>query len=203
MSFPRTNHRNWDEFRWEQEIRRDERRINCFFRLLPSCLDLPGEEEMISNSIASHTDLLPDPSIAQGSLPPWSYLAVSDNSDAAPFPSEGRRPGEYIIESLDKLASQWNIHCAITPQIHYAALTVNCAYAKLLARCADFFDTPEEDAALRKCLGKRTLNDLQELHKILDLLAHTAPAEAVFAGFQQKRLLGLREALTDIVTAYK
>ena len=203
MSAPRTNHRNWDEFRWEQEIRRDERRINCFFRLLPSCLDLPGEEEMISNSIASHADLLPDPSIAQGSLPPWSYLAVSENSDGVPFTPEGRRPGEYIIESLDKLASQWNLHCAMTPQIHYAALTVSCAYAKLLARCADFFDTPEEDAALRICLGKRTLNDLQELHKILDLLAHTDPAEAVFAGFQQKRLLGLREALTDIVTAYK
>ena len=91
----------------------------------------------------------------------------------------------------------------MTPQIHYAALTVSCAYAKLLARCADFFDTPEEDAALRKCLGKRSLNDLLELHKILDLLAHTDPAEAVFAGFQQKRLLGLREALTGIVTAYK
>jgi hypothetical protein len=203
MSFPRTNHRNWDEFRWEQEIRRDERRINCFFRLLPSCLDLPGEEEMISNSIASQADLLPDPSIAQGSLPPWSYLAVGEINEPSPLPAEGRRPGEYIIESLDKLASQWNCHCAMRPQIHYAALTICCAYAKLLARCADFFDTPEEDAALRKCLGKRTLNDLQELHKILELLADSAPSEASFAGFQQKRLLGLREAITDIVTACK
>ena len=37
---------NWNEFQWENEIRRDERRISCYFRELPACLDLPGEEEM-------------------------------------------------------------------------------------------------------------------------------------------------------------
>ena len=50
---------NWNEFQWENEIRRDERRISCYFRELPACLDLPGEEAMIFDSLASRPDLVP------------------------------------------------------------------------------------------------------------------------------------------------
>lgn len=204
MSFPRTHHRNWDEFRWEQEIRRDERRINCYFRTLPSCLDLPGEEEMVSSTIAAQGDLLPEHGSDQGPLAPWSYLAVNaedDERDTA-LP-EGRRPGEYIIETLDKLASQWNLHCAATPEIRYAGLTISCAYAKLLARCADFFDVPDGDNALKKCLGKRALGDLLELNHYLEMLTKTAPAEKGFADFQQRRVIGLREQLADFLSECK
>lgn len=50
---------NWNEYRWEQEIRRDERRISCYYRELPACLDLPGEEDMIFSSLLSQPDLVP------------------------------------------------------------------------------------------------------------------------------------------------
>ena len=50
---------NWNEFQWEHEIRRDERRISCYYRELPACLDLPGEEEMIFSSLLSRPDLVP------------------------------------------------------------------------------------------------------------------------------------------------
>ena len=38
------HHQHWDEFRWEEEIRRDERRISGYFHELAACLDLPDEE---------------------------------------------------------------------------------------------------------------------------------------------------------------
>ena len=201
MSLPRTHYRNWDEFRWEQEIRRDERRINCYFRTLPLCLDLPGEEEIVNSSIAAQTDCGQDP---RGALAPWSYLTQESGGDEHEVPyQEGRRPGEYIIDSLDKLASQWNLHCAVTPSVRYAALTLSCAYAKLLARCADFFDVPPEDKALKRCLGKRTLNDLLELNHFLSMLLQSAPYEKEFVKFQKKRLIALRELLTDCLAACK
>ena len=47
----------WNEFQWEEEIRRDERRICGYFHELPSCLDLPGEEEMIYEKLFSQVDI--------------------------------------------------------------------------------------------------------------------------------------------------
>ena len=50
--------RNWDEFRWENEIRRDERRICAYFSLLPLHLDMPDEEEAIARRIAADRELV-------------------------------------------------------------------------------------------------------------------------------------------------
>ena len=81
MSTPRTHYRNWDEFRWEQEIRRDERRINCYFRTLPACLDLPGEEDMVNSAIAARSDLLPDPTLRGNVITPWSYQSPDEETE--------------------------------------------------------------------------------------------------------------------------
>ena len=70
------NQHNWNEFRWENEIRSDERRINRYFAELASCLDLPGEEEIIAGLISETQGLVP--AAASGSAElfrPWSYLA--------------------------------------------------------------------------------------------------------------------------------
>lgn len=204
MGIPRTHHKNWDEFRWEQEIRRDERRINCYFRTLPSCLDLPGEEEMVNSTIAAQPDLMPDPALPGNVVTPWSYQSPGgdDEEEQEHLPDE-RRPGEFIIESLDKLASQWNCRCAVRADICYGALSIACAYAKLLARCADFLDVPEDNTALKRCLGKRTLGDLLEVHTLLEMLAESVPEEREFAAFQQKRLIGLRGVLSDFLAMCK
>ena len=206
MSTPRTHHRNWDEFRWEQEIRRDERRINCYFRTLPSCLDLPGEEELVNGTIAAQSDLLSGVTVSNGTSAPWSYLQLPEDEgedhDDNSRP-EGRRPGEYLIESIDKLASQWNVHCALKQDIQYAALSIACAYAKLLARCADFLDVPYNNIPLKRCLGKRCLFDLLELNTFLEMFAESAPGECAFAEFQQKRLIALREQLSNMLAQCK
>ncbi len=206
MSTPRTHHRNWDEFRWEQEIRRDERRINCYFRTIPSCLDLPGEEEMVNGTIAAQSDLLSTVSVSGGVTAPWSYLQITGDEaeeHGEPAHTEGRRPGEYLIESIDKLASQWNVHCALNPEIQYAALSIACAYAKLLARCADFLDIADNNIPLKRCLGKRCLGDLLVLNTYLEMLAESAPHESAFAEFHQKRLIGLREQLSNMLAKCK
>lgn len=205
MSSPRTHHRNWDEFRWEQEIQRDERRINCYFRTLPSCLDLPGEEEMVNSTIAAQSDLLPGGETGEN-IPPWSYLQLRDDDESSRGDAanmDGRRSGEYMINTIDALASQWNLHCALKQEIQYAVLSISCAYAKLLARCADFFDVPDNEKPLKRCLGKRAQTDLVELNAFLELLTETAPEEAEFTAFQQKRLQGIREQLSRVLEEYK
>ena len=54
----RFQQRDWDESRWESEIRRDERRICAYFSALPLHLDMPDEEEFISRSVAAKKELI-------------------------------------------------------------------------------------------------------------------------------------------------
>jgi len=50
-------HNHWDEFRWERELRRDERRISGYFRQLANCLDLPDEEELIYGQLSADLNI--------------------------------------------------------------------------------------------------------------------------------------------------
>ena len=52
------HHQHWDEFRWEEEIRKDERRISGYFHELGACLDLPDEEQLIYDQLAGRNDLV-------------------------------------------------------------------------------------------------------------------------------------------------
>lgn len=79
---------NWNEYRWEQEIRRDERRISCYYRELPACLDLPGEEDMIFSSLLSQPDLVPIGGNAD-SLRVWH--SESEEEDDDEFDAGARR----------------------------------------------------------------------------------------------------------------
>ncbi|MDR0931483.1 MAG: hypothetical protein LBM70_00465 [Victivallales bacterium] len=192
---------NWNEFQWEQEIRRDERRISCYFRELPGCLDLPGEEEMIFSSLLSQPDLVPTGGDAD-SLRFW----LNDDQDDENFDESDdllhRRPGADIVNEIDRLATEWNICCAaiLRKDLKLHGLGIVCAFGKLLARAVDFIDT---DAAafrgLALSLGKRTIADLNELVGALEnigVLQHSLRPRIALA----VELLGhVRERLIDQV----
>jgi len=162
----KNNEEHWNEFQWEKEIRRDERRISCYFRELPVCLDPPGEEEMIFNSLLSSPDLVPtggDPD----SLRYWRHPDEEDEEDyddAEDTPH--RHSGTEIVNEIDRLATEWNVSCAssLRSTLNLRGLGIVCAFGKLLARTADFIDTDLETASgLKISLGKRALADLNDL----------------------------------------
>ena len=107
------NGANWNEFQWERELRREDRRIHCYFRELSCCLDLPGEEEMIYDQLAAHPGLVPagsDP----GHWRLWDCLDLDpEEENAAGEPRRRRKPGEELIEQLDKMAAGWNMLFAL------------------------------------------------------------------------------------------
>lgn len=160
-------HQHWDEFHWEEEIRRDERRISGYFRELASCLDLPCEEELIYDQLASQTDLVPSSDAAE-SLYNWLNGNEEDADDECAGESRNRRRTveAATVDELDMLCSEWNILISVPmPEaVLFAALGTSCAFAKLLARAADFFEPApgEYTPALLLSLGKRTLRDLND-----------------------------------------
>ena len=176
------NRRNWNEFRWEKEIRRDERRINCYFAELPSCIDLPGEEDIIFGQIAENADLVPS---GTGATPEnlrcWSYLLPQEEETDPGEEFSSHHPEQAVINLLDHLACQWNMTyvTALPVEFYAAGLSIACSYAKVLARMADFGDTGLDDncdKGLHITLGKRTLADINELAEALKFMAQSDEA---------------------------
>ena len=56
---PIPNNKNWSEFDWERELRKDDERINSYMNELSKFIDLPGEEDIILKSLQNHSKAVP------------------------------------------------------------------------------------------------------------------------------------------------
>ena len=160
----RNYHRqNRDEFDWEQEIRRDEKRISRYYRELAYCLDLPGEDDMIYEQLSGRCS---DPVLAAANDDPLRqhrFDRDDDDEDGDPPPHHQ----SVLVARVDRLAAAWCVLSASALNREFfipGGLAVACAYAKLLARVSDFADAdPTTERALRLSLAKRALADVNEL----------------------------------------
>ena len=41
----------WDEFAWEKELKKDDRRIEAYMQELPRYIDLPSEDDLIMKRV--------------------------------------------------------------------------------------------------------------------------------------------------------
>ncbi len=199
---------HWDEFQWENEIRRHENNVACFFQDLVYCLDLPVGDVQFDPLSDPQNGLQNDP-VSTGqinALKQWmsdhDEFDDDENEDEAGQLSdaEPRRPVCFSsVDALDALAVQWNQFAAgITEEdIFTFVLGINCAFAKLLARTADFTE-PGEDCTvpLLITLGKRAVNDLEDLVDRLKECKNIFPEYDIF-DYLINRLALIRDQLVD------
>jgi len=196
------------EFEWEREIRRDEQRISRYYYELASCLDLPGEEEIIYNELAGHSDLVP----ASGGKPEnglenprrrFFDRDDDDDDDEGNRGSDERRPGAEATDEIDFLASEWSILAAsrLRSDLRLPGLGVSCAYGKLLARAIDFSDAdPRREYTLKLSLGKRVLADINQLLAMLESLGGEQPSLRDALADHSRQLIQLREKTVDLLS---
>ena len=190
----------WNEFLWEEEIRRDERRINGYFHELPSCLDLPGEEDMIYEKLFSQNELVP----VQGKT---SALRNWDDEENSEEEWDDSRPPHKILLQLDCLAVEWNALTvnSLRADLKPIGLAIACAYGKLLVRAANFLEEVQMEMALRISLGKRSLTDLNDLAGRLTDIARKQDdlylevrAQIEMLGHIREQLLSELESLRNV-----
>lgn len=171
---------NWDEFSWAKEIRKDELRIAGYFRALPGCLDLPGEDEIIFKSLMAQPELVPT-GVKDPHAMKREFERDMEDTDWEEERKEARRSNAFeSAKRVEKLASEWILLAAsgVSEQAAAEVLKVVCAFGKLLARLYNFEETEvaEDTLALRISLLKRSLGDINDLlqaigeFKKLDLL---------------------------------
>ena len=189
----------WDEFQWEHELRKHENRIARYFQALVYCIDLPAEEACADFQFAPAAS--GDPVSARRSndqaLQEWLNEHESEDEESEVIPE--RRPCCFApVDAVDQLCVNWNIIAASKLNIHLnsAGMGVSCAFAQLLARVADFTE-PGKDCtpALLVMLGKRSLTDMKELCRRLELIASAQPDLKTDTDALRNRLMLVREQL--------
>ena len=185
----------WNEFQWEQELRRHENRIAKFFRNLVYCIDLPAEEAYGDFQLGAPVPAAP------GKENPALQEWIRDHDDEDDDDQPERRPTCFApVDAIDQLGVTWNIITAtkLDPRLLACGMGINCAFAKLLARVADFTEPPKDSTtALRRTLGKRSLTDLKELSLMLESIATEQTSLMPEISGIESRLLIVREQLVD------
>ena len=164
MDYSQNNH-NWNEFRWEKEIRQDEKRIRRYFQILPSCMDLPDEEDSIISKLMAQPDLVPskvDLNNAENSLDIFfegdeEHLDISDLKE--------RRYSDIYL-NLHKLSLEWNIIVVrdLRQSLRKSGLITTCTLGRLIARSIDIIELEDAQMAQFKIsLLKRILSGINDL----------------------------------------
>ncbi len=148
-------------------MRRDEKRISRYFRELPHCIDLPGEEEIIFD------ELMRDPGLVPSGVSPeeyhryfiWDPESSGDEEDDDEVSSGRESEDMEFTPRLDALLTEWNFLAAahFPDSDREYAMGISCLYAKLIGRIGDAVAAPDSESALKKCLFKRSLKDLNNL----------------------------------------
>lgn len=199
-----TNNKQWNEYNWEREIRRDEKRISRYFQELPCCLDLPGEEDIIMKKLMAQPDLVPTNA-------EWNGFVFGENffEEEEDFLIDGdwkQRKGADIFIQLEKIAFEWNVIFA--SELRSAnlkdGLSVICLMGKQLSRCADMLGIDTEDMCpLKISLTKRVLADINELVGALRQMKSKQPnLETKINGFIG-HLHSIRENTIDLINELK
>ena len=163
---------NWDEFAWSKEIRKDELRIAGYFRALPSCLDLPGEDEMIFKKLMNQPEMVPTGVTDPHRMLKSEFEHPEDEAEWDEERRENRRRNPFeAARKVENLAREWNLLAASSYQAQSfkSGLRGGCILGKLLSRIYNFEETDdaEENIPLRIGLLKRILSDLNEAVEIL------------------------------------
>ena len=194
------NRKNWNEFQWEREFRKDENRIHYYFQELPHFIDLPEEEEIILKKMKLNPEL-----VSQNDN--WDDFAPSfygDDQDDDIFISDDwvQKDTAKIYMQLAKLATQWNITMTaeLTPQFQAVGLHITCLYGRALAYTAELLDADNEDApGFTISIGKRLLREFNLVMGQFSQLAQMQPQLSEQLVSYVNHLQSLREKLLNLI----
>lgn len=203
-----TDFPQWNEIQWKNEIRQHEESVASFFQDLVYCLDLPLDDLAGESPGTSGNPSETVTAGANAALKQWIRdHEEEDNEDAAETDYEPRHPVCFsCVDSIDQLAVTWNNFSASLgdKDAVQSALAISCAFAKLLARSADFTEPAKQcTPQLLTTLGKLAVHDLEELAARLDEFASELPEHTGLSAYFLRRLALVREQLIEKLNELK
>jgi len=196
-----SNNQDWNEFRWEKEIRQDEKRIRHYFRILPACLDLPDEEDSIINKLLSQPDLVSSEVKINNRE---NSLEVFFEGDEEHFDINFLRERRYsdIYLRLHKISLEWNIIVVrdLRQSLRKSGLVTSCIIGRLLARSIDIIELEETQMPqLKISLLKRILSGINDLLGHLNSFSRQQNTLQAKLDILSQQLHNIREKIINVV----
>lgn len=199
----------WSEFDWEQELRKDDERVNVYFRELPKYIDLPGEDEMIYQKIQRRRDIAPHGTDWPDQMParpqPGEQESPEMEAERKKWESEWqKREGAAVYIACGRIARALGALFAektSDAQNENFILQAQCLTGKIMARITDILEMdPEEMPALRIALCKRLNSDFSEiLGLVLDEIQSNDPESVEIRIFIRNIVMDCREEILHIM----
>ncbi|MCP4178229.1 MAG: hypothetical protein GY756_10720 [bacterium] len=158
-------YQKWTEHNWEEELRREDAKVNAYLNELPLYLDLPNEEAMIFNKLNEKNILLRD-------LPIWEDMDLDldfMNEFSSGIKSEDSINSK-LYYSIGSLSTDINIFASIESSIPIPT-SINLLYlfGKLMSLQVDITQTPNNDLPnLKTALQKRQISIINKIIGILN-----------------------------------
>lgn len=199
---PGTIKDSWNEFDWENELRKDDARIAVYMDELPRYIDLPAEDAVIMKHIQEKPGLVPADGDTFGSFP-----GNETEEEEIDFTGDWqKKDGADFFLAAGRLARLWAQSFAsdTSPDATRIGMKILCLYGKIMARSGDLIDMEEDDyVPLRIALVKRLLSDVNALMGEFFLLKDAVPSFEEIADFHYDNLLVFREKLLSLLKAYR
>lgn len=194
----------WNEFDWEKELKKDDKRIAAYMEELPRYIDLPSEDDVIMKRILEKPELIPaDPNLALDSLDDF----FPEEEDPSPITEDWKtQPGSDFYMAASRLSRMWAQSYAgdTSEPVAVHGIRILCLYGEIMARTWDLIDMEDEDyPALRIALCKRLLVNVNALMGEFSFLEENAPAQKETALFHYGQLLIFRNKILNLLHKFR
>ena len=187
--------KNWNEFSWEKELKKQEICVSKYISELDNYVDLPNESELVLKSLEKQK-LLNANAINKSEL----FFEEKDINESFFMESNENRDNIKLFTRLGTLASEFNILLAKNkePNVLISGLKIISLYGKLISNFLDFIDIEEDSLpSLKAAISKRIIASVNiiigELQKISGILSN----DKNFLNSQINDLLFIREIVID------
>ena len=187
--------KNWNEFSWEKELKKQEICVSKYISELDNYVDLPNESELVLKSLEKQK-LLNANAINKSEL----FFEEKDINESFFMESDENRDNIKLFTRLGTLASEFNILLAKNkePDVLISGLKIISLYGKLISNFLDFIDIEEDSLpSLKAAISKRIIATVNiiigELQKISGILSN----DKNFLNSQINDLLFVREIVID------
>ena len=180
---------------------RTKKRIRQYFRILPSCLDLPDEEDNIINKLMSQPDLVPSNVNLNAQETSLDIFFEGDEEHLDISDLKERRYSDVYI-NLHKLSLEWNIILVhdLRQSLQKSGLATACILGRLIARSIDIIEL--EDAQmkqLRISLLKRILSGINDLLGQINSISRQQSTLKARLDIFNQQIHNIREKIINIL----
>ena len=189
-------YKNWNEFNWEKELRKQDNCISTYICELDSYIDLPNESELVLKNLEKKK-LINANSVNRNEL----FSEEKDIGESFFPETHESRNNIKLFAKLGTLASEFNMILAKqqNPEIITSGLKILSYYGKLISNFLDFIDIEEDTLPpLKIALSKRIISSVNNIIGELQTMSKTLSNEKNDFERQINDLLFIREIVIDL-----